>query len=271
MEYNKLLDNAAKVIHKSNKLSKAIIISNFELGGIVVSMIDSAQYGDNSVEKFATDLTRKCGYTIYPQRLWEASRVYRSFAGDVTKVWKLEHKIGSKITWSFLVKNCTKAPTEGTEAEAYWEDRLKQYEESIGEIEQFSMERERHLERAPEKAKEQIQGFLAKIDDDGVKTAGTVESSENTTNGLKVLLNRFNDFLGELDKNENEIDKESEKVLVAIYDKIGKMLKEKNIINHSVYLLPFFDSSSNINGVVSASSGGGMSFDIDKCGLRGII
>lgn len=240
IEYNKLLDSAEKVIRKGNVFSKKLIESNFDLGGIVVSLIDSAEYGDKSVEKFATDLTKKCGYTIYPQRLWESSRVYRTFAGDINKIWKLEYKIGTKITWTFLVKNCTKAPTEGAEAEVYWEGRLKQYEEAISEVEQFSMERERHLDKAPEKAKEQIKGFLAKIDNEGVKTTVVREATEEvliSDNGdrLKALLDRFDGFLSELDKIENEIDGETEQALLSIYNRIQRILEKNKVEVKEIY------------------------------------
>ncbi len=239
MEYNELLDSAEKIIRRGNVFSRKVIESNFSLGGIVVSLIDCAKYGDKAVDKFAADLTKKCGYTIYSQRLWESARVYRTFSGEINKIWHLESKIGDrKIAWGFLVNNCTKAPTEGVEAEAFWEDRIKQLEESMVKVEEFSMKRERHLDNAPEKSKEQIRGFLTKIDNDGNGNGASKETSTDigdTSDRLRALLDRFDSFLGELDRIENEIDEATEERLLSIYNRIKRILEKNKVAVADTY------------------------------------
>lgn len=196
LSYEEVFNRAIVLISRSEKARKEQIIANFQLGELVVEIQDNASYGDAAVVKLAEDLTRAKGYQIHAAFLWECARVYRTFKGNLQRVWELEKELqlrGIQLSWRFLVRNCTPIPEPERvlEAEAYWERQITEWENTVQEIEDKIEKKEEVLERMPPMAKKQFEGFVVRVAGD---------------NAVKVKLNNFEKINNILNKLESLLD-----------------------------------------------------------------
>lgn len=215
--YQEIFNRAFALISRSEKAKKDLIIANFQLGGLVAEIQDNASYGDSAVLKLAEDLSKAKGYQIHASFLWECARVYRTFKGNLQRVWELEKELqlrGIQISWRFLVRNCTPMPEPEKvfEAEAYWEQKITEWENSVNEIEEKIEKKDELLEKMPPKSQEQFQGFVARLNNDSVKV-----SSERRFEDILVKLEKALDLL----KNDNELRLNNKSIVLL------KRLKEK--------------------------------------------
>ncbi len=145
---------------------------NLEMGGIVAVVMSTADYGDKAVERLAHEISRKRGRTVYPQRLYEAYRVY-STVRSIEKVKEIASSIQYEITWNWLVRYAARGyknePDKDVKREIF-ESALKRTESSVHELEEIVVENTASL---GETEKKQIEGV----------TAGILQSARN------VLLN----------------------------------------------------------------------------------
>jgi|GEM_PF-893226 len=226
--YQSLLNRASALISRSERARKALIIINFSLGELVAKIQDDSRYGDNTVIRLAEDLTKIKGYTIHASFLWECARVWRTFHGQIQRVWELEAELktrGIMLSWRFLVRNCTPMPSAErvAEAEAYWDGQLQQWEKQITEIEEHIENKDILSEKMPPKAKEAFEGFVVKLTQDNpVK----VNLSQNKK--FEETLKKFDRALDILLEEANtEISPEVHDLLKKIKDKIEKLILTK--------------------------------------------
>lgn len=106
-EYNTILDEALNYLINSNKGNRKRIEANFELGKMLSEKLAEGKYGDGIVKILAYDLSKKMQYKVYPMRLYECIKVSQHFE-TINYIWDLEKKVGVEITWTFLIKLCSR-------------------------------------------------------------------------------------------------------------------------------------------------------------------
>jgi len=215
MEYSEYLNQAIILCQRNARATKAVIICKFNLGKLVAEIQEDAQYGDAGVVKLAEDLSRELGYTVHPQRLWECARVYRTFNGDINRVWKLEKELRYPVTWSFLVKNCTKQPDVQNELEftSFWQEKLATWEKTLTEIEDTKAKLETGTLIMPPQMKEETYAVLKTID------------TTDTVGKLKKLFKKIDRLLTEIEGTEYSRDQELISLLKLIEEKIQRLVK----------------------------------------------
>ncbi len=225
--YQEIFQKALSLISRSEKARKDLIVANFELGGLVSQIQDSSEYGDNAVVKLAEDLTKAKNYQVTPVFLWECARVYRTFKGNLQRVWQLEKELqlrGIQISWRFLVRNCTPLPEpeKVLEAEAYWEKQMTDWETTISEVEETIEKKDEVIEKMPPKAKEAFESFVMRVSrDNAIKV--NLNSSDKLEEALKRLEKAI-DILSEIEP-EN-YDERVRKILFVIKEKIEKIIEK---------------------------------------------
>jgi len=98
MRYEEILEKTDALLGAADTLTNRLIDTNFQIGAFVSALMDEARYGEGAVLKLSYDLSKKRGYTVYPQRLYECARMYKTFEGDIQRVRKLQFK----VSWSYL-------------------------------------------------------------------------------------------------------------------------------------------------------------------------
>lgn len=212
----------AQMLIDDQSLNKSIE-ARFAIGKIVCALQESKTHGDEAVKKLSADLTTSLQYTVHPQRLWECGRVYKTFGGDINKIWDLEKKLQVKLTWSYILNNCTKEPTLGEPAIVHYEKKISQWEKTIDEIEDARENKDEIMRKIPEEARNQIEGFFERV-----KTQGIVlPPIENTPNDkLNVLFDKVDQLLTEIvEVRKIAITKEMRWVLENITAKINQILE----------------------------------------------
>jgi hypothetical protein len=216
-EYQEILYRAEAALRRSEISSRMLIEANFELGGLVARLLDNSSYGDAAVEKLAGDLSRLRGYAIYPQRLWECARVHRSFK-DIKAVWELERRIKTRLTWSFLLRNCTKPPEpeRGREFQAYWEMRLNRWEDTMEEVYNVCLNKEKIISAVPEPLRGQIEGFVSKVEN---PVFSSLQGGR-----LDKALKKIDCLLNELLQMNMPVDRAARALLLSIKEKIERLI-----------------------------------------------
>lgn len=227
--YQDIFNRALLLLNRSEKAKKDQIIANFQLGQLVAEVQDNASYGDAAVVKLAEDLTRAKGYQIHAAFLWECSRVYRTFKGNLQRIWELEKELqlrGIQLSWRFLVRNCTPIPEpeKVLEAEAYWERQITEWENTVQEIEEKVEKKEEVLERMPPLVKKQFEGFVVRVaGDNAVKVKlDNFEKIHNILNKLEILLDSLLSekmYLREETVNQLKSIKEKIEILLNVIEK----------------------------------------------------
>lgn len=217
--YDEILEKADTLLRVADTFTNRLIIANFQIGALVSALMDEAQYGEGAVLKLAYDLTGRKGYTVYPQRLYECARVYRTFEGDIQRIWNLERKIQFKVSWSYLARNCTKEPLEGREAILHWESKIARWEGVLDEVAEACLKKEEIIERVPEPVKTEIQGFFEEVENPDRKLS--VDLSEKR---LVSLFKRLDNLLSGLISFRRPVDESVRKLLLAISSKIDRIL-----------------------------------------------
>lgn len=226
--YQEIFQKALSLISRSEKARKDLIVANFELGELVSQIQDNAQYGDGAVVKLAEDLTKAKGYQVTPVFLWECARVYRTFRGNLQRVWQLEKELqlrGIQISWRFLVRNCTPLPDpeKVLEAEAYWERQITEWENSIHEVEENIEKRDELIEKMPPRAREQFEGFVVKLAQDK-----TLKVTSDNFKKFNEVLQRIEKLLdGLLSENKIDFDEKAIDLLKKIKEKIEILIGYK--------------------------------------------
>ncbi|MEM3335869.1 MAG: hypothetical protein QXY47_07550 [Thermoplasmata archaeon] len=226
--YQDIFNRALLLLNRSEKAKKDQIIANFQLGGLVAEVQDNASYGDAAVVKLAEDLTRAKGYQIHAAFLWECSRVYRTFKGNLQRIWELEKELqlrGIQLSWRFLVRNCTPIPEpeKVLEAEAYWERQITEWENTVQEIEEKVDKREEIIGKMPPRAQEQFEGFVVRVSQDN-----TLKIKFESFKKINEVLHKIEKLLDSLllekkkDLDENTID-----LLKKIKEKIELIIGHK--------------------------------------------
>lgn len=148
---------------------------NLEMGGIVAVVMSTADYGDKAVERLAHEISRKRGRTVYPQRLYEAYRVY-STVRSIEKAKEIASCIEDELTWNWLVRYATrgyKKESDKNVKKEIFESALKRTESSVHELEEMVVENTASLCEAEKK---QIEGV----------TAGILQSARNVLMNLNL-------------------------------------------------------------------------------------
>lgn len=188
-------------IEKCNKLLDAIYASeldkiraNLEIGKIVGDMLASSSRGDGAIDKFASELTKKRGRTVYPQRLYEAYDVYRS-VGTMEKVAEIQKGIGEDITWNWLVRNATKdfaTEPDKTIKKEKIQRTIRQVENAAGKIELMLKEKQafdedeaKQVEGAVLMVSEVVQKFLS------APAVSAAEVADESNEATRILLEYF--------------------------------------------------------------------------------
>mgnify|MGYP001029513514 CR=1 FL=1 len=212
--YKDYLKQAVIICKRDAKATKAVIMCKFSLGKIVAEIQKDARYGDADVVKFAEDLSKELGYTVHPQRLWECARVYKTFHGDINRIWILEKQLQYPITWSFLVKNCTSQPDVQNELEftSYWQEKLSTWEKTLCEIDDTKAKLEAGKLIMPPQVKEDAYAVLRAID------------TSDTAGKLKKLFKKIDKLLTEIEGTDYSRDKELITLLKAIEEKIHRLI-----------------------------------------------
>ncbi|MDI1472083.1 hypothetical protein QI155_05980 [Thermodesulfovibrio sp. 1176] len=226
--YQDIFNRAMLLLNRSEKARKEQIVANFQLGQLVAEIQDSARYGDSAVVKLAEDLTRAKGYQVHASFLWECARVYRTFRGNLQRIWELERELqlrGIHISWRFLVRNCTPVPEpeKVLEAEAYWERQITEWENSIHEVEENIEKRDELIEKMPPRAREQFEGFVVKLAQDK-----TLKVTSDNFKKFNEVLQRIEKLLdGLLSENKIDFDEKAIDLLKKIKEKIEILIGYK--------------------------------------------
>ena len=69
-----------------------------------------------------------------------------------------------KVSWSYLVRNCTKEPSEGQEAIFHWQAKITRWEDTLDEITEACLKKEEIIEQVPEPVRAELQGFLEEVE-----------------------------------------------------------------------------------------------------------
>lgn len=208
-----------------DQCSQKTIELRFEIGRVVCTLQDSKAHGDESIKKLASDLTTSLRYTVHPQRLWECGRVYKTFAGDINKIWNLEKEKQLKITWSFLLNNCTKEPTQGEAAVSHYEKKIFKWEKAIEEIEEAKENKDAIMRKIPEEARKQIEGFFERVETQGIVIPRITDADPVSGGRLNTLFNRVDQLLTEIETIKTvEINTDTRKILEDIAAKINRIL-----------------------------------------------
>ncbi|MEM4134550.1 MAG: hypothetical protein QXV73_05075 [Candidatus Micrarchaeia archaeon] len=228
--YQDIFNRALLLLNRSEKAKKDQIIANFQLGELVAEVQDNASYGDAAVVKLAEDLTRAKGYQIHPAFLWGCARVYRTFKGNLQRVWKLEKELqlrGIQLSWRFLVRNCTPIPEpeKVLEAEAYWERQITEWENTVQEIEEKVEKKEEVLESMPPLAKKQFEGFVVRVAGDSA-----VKVKLNNFEKINNILNKMEILLDSLLSEKRYLREEIVNQLRSIKGKIETLLNLNNVM-----------------------------------------
>ncbi|MBE0427227.1 MAG: hypothetical protein IBX72_11370 [Nitrospirae bacterium] len=163
MEWGQAIEhcsNLLQIVHNS-EIEK--IRANLEIGSVVAQLLQNARYGDRAVEKFASELTKKRGKTVYPQRLYEAYEVW-STVGTIEKVFEIQKKLDDDITWNWLVKNSARGffneDNEDVKKEKV-QRILRQIENTSEKIEQIVREKD----KLDEDTKKEFEGTIIAINE----------------------------------------------------------------------------------------------------------
>ena len=217
MHYEEILERTDVLLKAVDTFTSKLIDANFQIGALVSTLMDEAQYGEGAVLKLSHDLSKKRGYTVYPQRLYECARVYKTFEGDIQKVWSLERKLQSKINWSYLVRNCVKEPFEGQEAVLHWESKIARWESTLDEITGVYLKKEEIIEQIPEPVKTELRSFLEEMENPGKKP-------DPLGKKLIVLFKRVDALLSNLIGSDLQVDKELYALFLSVSAKIERLL-----------------------------------------------
>lgn len=222
--YQDIFQRALSILNRSERARKDLIVANFQLGQLVAKMQEDSRYGDGMVVKLAEDLTKAKGYQIHASFLWECARVYRTFRGDLQRIWALERELqlrGIQLSWRFLVRNCTPVPEpeKVLEAEAYWEQKMTEWENTVQEIEEKIERKEEVLERMPPLAKKQFEGFVVRVAGDSA-----VKVKLNNFEKIHNILNKLETLLDSLLSEKRYLREETVNQLRSIKEKIEILL-----------------------------------------------
>ncbi len=157
-----LVWDCASQLDKAYESEMQKIETNLAIGEIVSHIIAGAEYGDNAVEKFASDLTKKRKRTVYPQRLYEAYRVYDSVK-TISKVREIAGNNSEEVSWNWLVKHATKGFDKERHPEVrreIFDSTLKRVEATVGQLEKLITRNAPHL---TEEDKEQVRGVAVGV------------------------------------------------------------------------------------------------------------
>ena len=175
-EYDELIERCCELLDAAASAERQRIESNFGIGLLLSRSLDGDTYGRGIVKKLADDLTRKRGRLIHPQRLYECLGVYRTFGGEMTRIWQLDREQG-EITWGYLVRNCMREPTiedDGEDAvSSYWEAKLNGLEKSLQAAEQIA----EGIDTLPGEIRNQVRGFAEAVKQNNI---ASFNSSEKT-------------------------------------------------------------------------------------------
>jgi len=225
VNYEEILDKVNHLISRADRFTDAFIRLNFSIGSLVNALMEDARYGDSVILRLSEDLTKLRGYTVYPQRLWECARVYKSFEGNISKIWALEKSMQIKLTWSFLVRNCTKAPAPGSSVEYtnYWQSKLSYWENTLQEISTVSVEKDTIITQSPEPLKQELKGFF-----EAVKPLTECSAVEE----FNTLMTRINILLDKVIAQSVFLSPSTRAVLEEIHQKIGRILEHVSSLQH---------------------------------------
>lgn len=181
-------------VHKS-EFDK--IEANLKIGKIVSDIIESSTYGDSAIRKFAQELSDKRGKIVYPQRLYDACRVY-STVKTIDKAREIQLKAGEDISWDWLVRNATKQYQNEDNKDIkkeIFESLLKKAESSVHNLDKIT----EHAAEMTKEERHQLIGVAAHISrtaNDWIETIGDAEEqgecNENNENNIEsIVLNCF--------------------------------------------------------------------------------
>jgi hypothetical protein len=163
MEWGQAIEhcsNLLQIVHNS-EIEK--IRANLEIGSVVAQILQNSRYGDRAIEKFASELTKKRGKTVYPQRLYEAYEVW-STVGTIEKVFEIQKKLDDDITWNWLVKNSARGffneDNEDVKKEKV-QRILRQIENTSDKIEQIVREKD----KLDENTKKEFEGTIMALNE----------------------------------------------------------------------------------------------------------
>jgi hypothetical protein len=104
-DMDELVESACGCYQQFIVSSRDVIRRKFELGRLVTIALAWAGNADSAVLELASTLSRRCGKTVLPQRLYEAARFHRAFGGDLNRVWELERVFDQPLTYTFLIRH----------------------------------------------------------------------------------------------------------------------------------------------------------------------
>ncbi len=124
--------------------SRDVIRYKFALGGVVRVVLERTKHQHAAVQDLARRLSRECGKSILPQRLYEAARLHEAFGGKLERIWNLERRVGGAqavpVTYTYLVRQVipriTREQAWNTqEWEGYEDAKLVYLERAVEQIE----------------------------------------------------------------------------------------------------------------------------------------
>lgn len=136
----------ALFLHKS-RIEQQIINVNFKIGELVYK---SSNFKVDEIVLYLN----KCGLFVSVDFLYECMRVYRHIKSPAVLEYIKRSLDKGKFTWTFILYNCTSAPTEGEEAIRYWEKIFRKIEASVEEV---------RTSELPEPVKDQADGLLTAL------------------------------------------------------------------------------------------------------------
>jgi DNA repair exonuclease SbcCD nuclease subunit len=150
METLQLFDELRKLLKSRSQKYFQIAETNFRIGKV----LSEAQSGSHDVQAIAKVLTQG-GLSVKETFLYDCVRVFRTLKTE-QMLKGLRDKLNGRLTWGFLVCNCTKAPAgDSDEAVAYWEERLGRIENALNDLDDVAD----MYEFLPEAVRRQIEGL----------------------------------------------------------------------------------------------------------------
>jgi hypothetical protein len=99
----KALIQCCKIFARANRSDREAIVYKLKLGHKIIEIMLNADYGSFAVTRLAEALSKKLGYKIYPQRLWECARVAQRFR-TIEEIYDILKT--RDISWSDVLELC---------------------------------------------------------------------------------------------------------------------------------------------------------------------
>lgn len=183
MQWQQAIERCTNLLHVVYNSEIEKIKANIEIGSIVADILENAKYGDRAVEKFALELTKKRGKTVYAQRLYEAYEVW-STVKTIDKVLEIQKKLDNEITWNWLVKNASRGffneSNEKIKKEKV-QKILRQIEKTSDTIEQIVREKD----QLDEDTKKEFEGAIIALKESVFLALKENNKDSNITENIK--------------------------------------------------------------------------------------